>query len=110
MPNKFKNYSWPEFLLAILASACFFYALYIAVRYANQAPLDGAYSFRQTQTALSAFWMLKNGFSFAYETPVAGPPWSIPFEFPIYQYIVALVSEIFGWSLDSAGRIVSFTF
>ncbi|MDP1723458.1 MAG: hypothetical protein Q8L85_01995, partial [Alphaproteobacteria bacterium] len=92
-----------------LALSCFFYALYIAIQYAQQIPLD-QYSFRQTQTALTAYWLIQNGFSFAYETPIAGPPWSIPFEFPIYQYIVALVSKLTNISLDAVGRIVSFIF
>ncbi len=68
------------------------------------------YSFRQTQTALTAFWMMKDGFHFAYETPVAGAPWSIPFEFPIYQWIVALIAGSTGWSLTAVGRVVSFIF
>lgn len=104
-----KKYSLSEICIISLASLCFFYALYIAVKYANQALLD-EHSFRQTQTALTAYWFVKNGFSLAYETPVAGPPWSIPFEFPIYQYIVALASQITGYSLDATGRVVSFFF
>lgn len=106
---KIKNYSLGETLLILLAALCFSYSLYISIKYANQALLDN-YSFRQTQTALTAFWLGKNGFSLAYETPVAGPPWSIPFEFPIYQYIVALVSQITKCSLDATGRVVSFIF
>ena len=97
-----KYYCW-------LAVCCFLYSLYIAIKYANQVPLD-YHSFRQTQTALTAYCFVKNGFSLAYETPVAGPPWSIPFEFPIYQYIVALTTKITGCSLDVVGRIVSFIF
>lgn len=92
-----------------LALACFLYALYIAISYAGQIPLD-QYSFRQTQTALTAYWLERNGFSLAYETPVAGPPWSIPFEFPLYQYLVALASQVSGISLDACGRLVSFLF
>ncbi len=104
-----RNRSPGELLLAALAAVCFAYALYIAVRYAGQAPLD-FYSFRQTQTALTAYWLGQNGFSLAYETPVAGPPWSIPFEFPLYQYLVALVSQASHISLDASGRLVSFLF
>ncbi len=100
------NNEKPLFLLAVL---CFLYSLYIAFRYAHQVPLDN-YSFRQTQTALTAYWLLKNGFSLAYETPVAGQPWSIPFEFPIYQYIVALITKLSGLSLNAVGRLVSYLF
>jgi hypothetical protein len=95
--------------LALLALACALFATWIALRYANQLPLD-LYSFRQTQTALTAYWLKVDGFSLSYETPVAGPPWSIPFEFPLYQWIVALVSKAAGTRLDATGRIVSFVF
>lgn len=106
---KLKNISASEILIVLLAIFCFSYSLYVAINYATQIPLD-YYSFRQTQTALTAYWLVKNGFSFAYETPVAGPPWSIPFEFPVYQYIVALASQITKCSLNATGRVVSFLF
>jgi hypothetical protein len=95
--------------LTALAIACGVCAAWIAIRYAHQAPLD-LYSFRQSQTALTAYWLKQNGFAFAYETPVVGPPWSIPFEFPIYQWIVAQISGTTGSSLDATGRLVSFAF
>lgn len=107
--SRIRNISLGNVLIISLAILCFLYSLYIAIKYANQVPLD-QYSFRQTQTALTAYWFVKNGFSFAYETPVAGLPWSIPFEFPIYQYAVALASQITNTSLDASGRIVSFLF
>ncbi|CAA9890802.1 conserved membrane hypothetical protein [Candidatus Methylobacter favarea] len=106
---KLKNISASEILIVLLAIFCFSYSLYVAINYATQIPLD-LHSFRQTQTALTAYWLVKNGFSFAYETPVAGPPWSIPFEFPLYQYIVALASQITKYSLNATGRVVSFLF
>lgn len=93
----------------LIAVFCFSYAAYIAVRYAEQPLLD-QYFFRQTQTALTSFWMMKEGFKLAYDTPVAGTPWSIPFEFPIYQVIVALVSKATAWPLTAVGRLFSFLF
>src|SRR5262249_7120126 len=72
-------------------------------------PLLDQYQFRQTQTALTSYWLMRGGPIFAYETPVLGFPWSIPFEFPVYQIIVALLSQT-GVPLDAAGRIVSFVF
>lgn len=98
-----------SFALRAIALSSLLYALYIAVHYAWQLPLD-QYKFRQAQTALTAYWLRQNGFSLAYETPVAGPPWSIPFEFPLYQYLVALTSQVSGISLDACGRLVSFLF
>lgn len=84
-------------------------AAYVAVRYANQPLLD-MYFFRQTQTALTSFWFVKEGFKLDYITPVAGAPWAIPFEFPIYQALVALIVKITGAPMDAVGRLLSFAF
>lgn len=65
------------------------------------------HGFRQTQTAISAFWMLRGGPWLAYETPVLGPPWSIPFEFPLYQWLVALAAAPWPSALDTVGRAMS---
>src|SRR5690242_6357999 len=51
-------------------------------------PIADLHQFRQTQTAITAYWMAKGGPWLAYETPVLGYPWSIPFEFPVYQYLL----------------------
>jgi hypothetical protein len=68
------------------------------------------HGFRQTQTAISVYYMLAGSNALAYETPVLGPPWSIPFEFPLYQWIVALVAGTKWIALDQAGRLVSVVF
>ncbi len=64
--------------------------------------------FRQAQTALSAYHIQKdNDFSLAYPTPVLGKPWSIPMEFPLYQWTVVGVSNATGLDLTKSGRLVS---
>lgn len=73
-------------------------------------PLLEEHSFRQTQTALTAYYLKLNGFKINYETPVVGEPWSIPFEFPIYQYIVAIISKITNIQLSIVGRLVNLFF
>lgn len=66
------------------------------------------YEFRQTQTAISAlFIQQENNFSPAYPTPVLGAPWSVPFEFPLYQWSAVVVSNVTGLTLVEAGRLVS---
>ena len=82
-------------------------AAILAVRW-NQ-PLVGEHGFRQTQTAISVFWLLRGSPWLNYWTPVLGPPWSIPFEFPLFQWIVALLARM-GVGLDPAGRCVSWAF
>lgn len=89
-------------LVAVIATCA-------AILYASQ-PILECYGFRQTQTALTSYWMVKDGWKLAYETPVAGYPWSIPFEFPIYQSVVALVVYLFHFPLDATGRLISFGF
>lgn len=95
--------------LIIVALLTLTYSFYLAVFYAGQPLLDG-HSFRQTQTALTSYWFINQGFQFAYETPVAGAPWAIPFEFPIYQVIVACISKEFNVGLDETGRMISYLF
>lgn len=66
--------------------------------------------FRQTQTAITAYYMVRDGFSLQYATPVLGSPWSIPMEFPLYQGLVAGVVRVFHTPLDPTGRVVSLLF
>lgn len=68
------------------------------------------YEFRQLQTALSAFWMQRDGVHLDYLTPLFGPPWSIPMEFPTYQAIVATVADQSGLPLEQTGRLISLFF
>ncbi len=72
--------------------------------------LLGRAQFRQSQTALSADWMMREGFSLAYPTPLFGPPWSVPMEFPFYQAVVARVTAATGLPLTTVGRLISILF
>ena len=103
------NFSLKCGFLEIIAVFVVTFSFYLAVKYAYQPPLD-VHSFRQTQTALTAYWFTQQGFTWAYETPVGGAPWAIPFEFPIYQLVVALISKGFDFSLDASGRLISYVF
>ena len=69
--------------------------------------LSDHHEFRQTRTAISTYYLLKDGFRLDYKTPVLGAPWAVPFEFPLYQWIVAGLVLLSGLPLESAGRLVS---
>jgi hypothetical protein len=97
--------NWALFLAIVIGIL----AAFLAIQYAMQ-PLLEQHGFRQTQTALTSYWMIEEGWKLAYETPVGGYPWTIPFEFPIYQALVAFASSVFNTPLDATGRIVSFVF
>ena len=73
-------------------------------------PIIDRNGFRQTQTAITSYYLFTDGISFKYMTPILGQPWSVPFEFPLYQFIVSSVSFIFGLSLDVSGKLVSLFF
>jgi hypothetical protein len=68
------------------------------------------HEFRQTQTALAARTIQREGWSLAGPLPLFGPPWSAPLEFPLYQTCVATFSTWTGQPLESAGRLVSLCF
>jgi hypothetical protein len=64
--------------------------------------------FRQTQTAISAYFIQRDhDFSLAYPTPILGKPWSVPMEFPLYQWTVVGLSNVTGMGLTPAARLVS---
>lgn len=90
------------FLGSFLLSVC---AIFVGFHHT----LFDFHGFRQTQTAITAEYM-EHGSFLRYETPVVGPPWSIPFEFPLYQEIVASISRHLSTPLDETGRAISILF
>jgi ABC-type proline/glycine betaine transport system permease subunit len=108
--NTEANDVWGRIFSETTAKAIFIasvlYAIYISSVGWDSNLLLG-HIFRQTQTAVTVKALLNGGPWLAYETPVLGPPWSIPFEFPLYQWVVALVAKT-GWlHINQAGRFVS---
>lgn len=69
-------------------------------------PLLDSFGFRQTQTASGAYSILHDRAFIDYFTPVLGAPWALPYEFPVYQWLVVLLS-LLGIPLDPAGRVVA---
>ncbi|MDB6126689.1 MAG: hypothetical protein JWM35_585 [Verrucomicrobia bacterium] len=65
-------------------------------------------TFRQAQTALTTYFIgQENNFSLAYPTPVLGKPWSIPMEFPLYEWTVVGLNRLSHASLVECARFVS---
>ncbi len=91
-------------VLFVLLAGFHFWGATVGWRSLN---LPGA-EFRQAQTAISALFIQREGnFSPAYPTPVLGKPWSVPMEFPLYQWTVVGLSNATGIGLTPAGRTVS---
>jgi hypothetical protein len=102
-PKGIKEFVW---FLGLLGLGFSLYAT--SVGFHNT--LFDSYGARQTQTAISADSMLHGGSFLRYETPVLGPPWALPFEFPLYQGIVAELAKTFHTRLEETGRFVSIVF
>ena len=69
------------------------------------------HEFRQAQTGLSIEFIHQDqNYDLAYPTPLFGPPWSIPMEFPLYQWVSAWLMSQQEFSTELAGRTVSITF
>ena len=91
------------FVAALIASAV---VLFTTIA----QPLLEAHSFRQTQTAITSYWFIHDGFTPAYQTPISGYPWKIPLEFPFFQALVAWITELTHLPLDEVGRGLSYVF
>lgn len=107
MKNKYLSINILIFYtITILVAVSF--TLYMV--YYNDAIVE-SHAYRQTQTAIVSFWMLRNNFNVLnYLMPVLGYPWSAPLEFPLYQFIVAKIVEVTGYGLEIVGRSVSLFF
>jgi hypothetical protein len=68
------------------------------------------HAFRQTQTALTSYYFVKDGCKLAHETLVFIGLWSIRFEFSLYQLASSCVKSHSSMSLDKIGRLLSFFF
>ncbi|MBF0488111.1 MAG: glycosyltransferase family 39 protein [Nitrospirae bacterium] len=82
------------------------------VRVVNIAsPILEEHAFRQTQTAITIWTFVKEGISFfSYQTPVFGPPWQTPFEFPLFQAAAALIVKVGISNIDVAARLANIIF
>ena len=94
---------------ALAAIALLFYAWALTREW--DKPLLDLHSFRQTQTAISTYYMVGNPSVFLdYTTPVLGKPWRIPLEVPLYHWLVARWHEFTRMDLDQSGKLISIAF
>ena len=69
-------------------------------------PIENHHSFRQSQTAITIYWMLNENL-FSYIVPVTLPPWNMPRELPLYQFTVVILCKIFDFQIETCARGVS---
>jgi len=64
--------------------------------------------FRQTQTAITVWMFSEEGFSpLNYSTPIFGPPYQVPFEFPFYQATAFGIYKLGVGSIEVACRLTN---
>ncbi len=106
--RKFRLWLWAGAALGLVLVVT---AAFACLTYGWDKPLLGPHAFRQTQTAISSYYMVRHPEMFLrYITPVLGKPWEIPMEVPYYQWLVARWHTLTGMPLDAAGRFVSVFF
>ncbi len=107
-PFDFKRYSpWAPWFFGVTTLLL---ALSLHLSFALEGwdhTIGGPQDFRQSQTAITAYYIDKEGPALATIDPVLGPDWRIPFEFPTYQTLVAGLHRVTGIPLDQSGRLVS---
>jgi hypothetical protein len=69
---------------------------------------DTSYQWRPLQTEMTAYWFVREGINITnYQTPLYGPPWQIPFEFPLFQATAAIIFKAGLGSFDFACRLTA---
>ena len=72
--------------------------------------LNDFFAFRQAQTAFTVREYMRSGIDLtSTPLPVFGPPWEVPFEFPLFQGLAALVAHVTG-DASSAARLTGLVF
>jgi len=96
---------WLNNLLVISFGLVFAYSLWSAT-VGWDTPIVQQYEFVQAKAAIGAYYIASGGPILRYEFPIFGPPWSVPYEFPIYQVASAWTHNFTGMPLEQAGRLV----
>lgn len=88
-------------ILAVVATHAYRYGFPIS----TSGPIG---TWRRTQTAWGIRSMMRGSLNpFSAEVPVLGPPWKLPFEFPLYQWVSAILGRVTGVTDIVAGRVVA---
>ena len=72
--------------------------------------LTEAHAFRQAQTTLMIREYMTSGLFQLSPLPVFGPPWQVPMEFPLFQWLAAVGGNVIGTSPQIAGRLTALAF
>jgi hypothetical protein len=69
---------------------------------------DRSFQWRPIQTQMTTYWFAKEGIDLVnYQTPFYGPPWQIPFEFPLFQATAAVIFKAGLGNFDFASKLTA---
>src|SRR5258707_9909004 len=104
--TQLSDVQWAELVPWALALIAFGQFAFFTLITLNQPVID-MWGFRPAQTVISIPYMLRGEGWLTTPMPILGEPWTIPLEFPLYQWLVALVVWATGISVDASGRLIS---
>ena len=67
--------------------------------------LNEIHAFRQTQTAWTIREFMSGNWDILSPLPILGPPWNLPFEFPLFQAFAAVLGNAFSLQPDFVARL-----
>ena len=98
----------PEKNVSRLAVLIWFFSVVASVAVRVSGLHDTSYQWRPLHTELTAYWFVREGIDLIhYQTPLFGPPWQIPIEFPLFQATAAILFQAGLGSFDFACRLTA---
>ncbi|MEJ8816967.1 hypothetical protein [Lacibacter sp. H407] len=80
---------------------------FLAVTLISLSPNLTIHHYRQSQTAITSLYLSLSEFKLSYLTPIMGSPWTVPMEFPLYQYLALVIHKFSGIDLIVAGKVIN---
>lgn len=97
--------AWPRYLAGVLIIAQL-----VMVGLSWTTGITEIHIFRQAQTGVLIHEFITHGIDWRSPLPLLGPPWFLPFEFPLYQAVVATLCNVTGMGLESTAKLTALGF
>lgn len=78
---------------------------FLVITFTGLSDWFSMHSYRQSQTALTCLYFPIDGYKIDYTTPMMGYPWKVPMEFPIYQFIISILVQLFKTDIIITGKV-----
>ena len=107
MKNKWEILKEPGFQGKLLLALSLL-SLVLSLLVRIPALRDHSFWWRAAQTESTVYWFQQEGIDLIdYQTPIYGPPWQVPFEFPLFQAMAALIGKIGHLDSEFSSRLAA---